>query len=695
MRFDNDGLFWSDPIKSKKRGHIIRSQPPIPWTGWERPRDYPNLSGVDVIAVDLETYDPEFEENGPGWARGKGHIAGASIGTQDGHRWYFPMRHTIEPEWNLDPEHVTRFLYDVLQSKKLRAIVGANLTYDLGWMAQEGIYEYWVRRPNLELVDIQFGEALLDETAYVRLDAMAKKYLNEDKGGALVFRWCADFYGGKPNASQRENLWRAPPRLVGPYGESDADLPLRIAPFIYERLEREGLVDIFRLENKLIPLLIAMRMCGVSVDVNKAQEVKDDLVKRAFIEQSKINAIAGHEVNVNSADELSKVLDVLGIKYPRTDATKGHPDGQPSVVKAWLEKLQHPIGHSIREVRRLEKVANTFLQGYIIDSNVNGKIFPIFHPLKGEDRGTKVGRFSSSHPNVQNIPIRDEELGPKTRSIFIPDPGHTEWVKFDFSQIQYRSLVHWAVGPGSDEARERYIKDPNTDYHKMAQALVERIFKVLLPRRPIKNINFGLSFGMGMEKLLFDLIHFAFAEMEKQPELRPVLTRLATPQGAKDFLKVYHQAMPFAHPTIKWFSDRAENQGYLRSILGRKSRFDLWERKKRNWDAEEPALPYATALMNYGSIRRAYLHKALNRQLQMDEGDIMKAVLVQAWEDGVYDIIGVPRVIIHDEFGHSRFEGRYVEEGFDEFKRIAENTVKLKVPIVCERDNGATWGNVG
>lgn len=667
--------------------------PPIPETGWKPPKDYPNLFGVDVLSLDLETFDPEFNDYGPGWARHKGHIVGASVGTKDGHRWYFPIRHTIQPEQNLDPGHTLHWLRDTIKSKYLRAIVGANLTYDLGWCAEENVYDYWERRPNLELVDVQFGEALLNAYSLVRLDALAIKYLGEHKQGDVLFKWLADFYGGKPNADQRKNIYRSPPCLAGPYAESDADLPLRIAPHIYVKLEAEGVLEIFRMECRLIPLLIAMRFSGVSVNIKKAEELKDSLIKRAVIEQAKINQIVGSECNINSAPELAKAFDTLGIRYPRTEASSKHPDGQPSFVKAWLESLDHPIGHQIREVRRLEKLANTFLQSYILDSNVNGKVHASFHPLRGEEYGTKeVGRFSGSHPNLQNVPIRDEELGHLIRSVFIPDEGHVAWRKFDFSQIQYRSLVHWAEGPGSDEARERYNKDPKTDYHKMAADLIAKVFMVELPRRPIKNINFGLSFGMGVEKLLFDLMHYAHDEMEKNPHLRDILKKLATPAGAKEFLEVYHKAVPFVKPTILAFSKRAEEQGFLRSILGRKSRFDLWEPARWSEGQHYPALSFEQALRTYGRIRRAYLHKALNRQLQMDEADIMKAALLKAWDSGVYDVIGVPRLIVHDEFDHSEFEGPYVQEGYAEFKRIAENTVKLRVPIVVEEEREANWG---
>ena len=248
MRFDAIGMFWEDvPVKSGKR-ETVRIMPPIPDTGWRPPTYLPDLSGAACISIDCETYDPDLLTHGPGWARGRGHIVGVSIGADGGGRWYFPIRHEVEPQDNWDPEVVLQWLRHTLGNPR-QPKVGANLLYDIGWLRHEGVT---VRG---ELVDVQFAEALLDERADVNLETLGQKYLGEGKESNILYDWCSKYYGGKANGTQRANIYRSPPRLVGPYAESDADLPLRVASAMYPLLVREGLFHLFQMECALIPLL--------------------------------------------------------------------------------------------------------------------------------------------------------------------------------------------------------------------------------------------------------------------------------------------------------------------------------------------------------------------------------------------------------------------------------------------------------
>lgn len=665
MRADSVGIFWQDQ-PAAKRGQIIRQQPPIPETGWRPPKYFPNLSAAKRLAVDLETWDPEIEEHGPGWARGKGHIAGISIATDDGYRGYFPMRHTIEPEMNMNPEHVTAWADDTL-GNFYGELSGANLIYDMGWLRQEKI-----RIVTNNLVDIQYGESLLEERAKVGLETISQKYLKIGKAGEFVYKWCSDYYGGKAtHDAQAKNLYRAPPRLVGPYGEGDADRPIRIAPFVLQRLQDENLLDLFRMECALIPLLIEMRFAGVTVDLSKAEQVRDSLILRAEAEQKKLDDVVGFHVNTGSSAELAKAFDSLGLKYPRKPPTQKSPDGNPSFVKDWLATVQHPVAKHILEVRRFSKLGGTFIEGYILNGHINGKIHGSFNPLRMDDGGAVSGRFSSDCPNLQNLPIRDKELGKLIRSMFIPDFGHVRWRKFDYSQIEYRFLVHFAVGRGSEEARAKYCSDPKTDFHVWVQQLVEAVWGQVVERRLIKNINFGMSFGMGKDKLI---------------RYMNIAVKIA-----EEFIKKYHEGLPFSKPTMDYYMEEANRTGIIYTILGRKARFDLWEPAK--WGTDAVALPYELALRKYGNIRRAYLHKALNRKLQGSAADLIKAAMVKCWKDGIFNATGVPRLTVHDELDHSDPGTKEAEEGFKEEKRIMENVIKLSIPIIAEESIGDNWGS--
>lgn len=657
MRVDSIGMFWEDVPTGGRGSKVVRVMPPIPDTGWLPPTYLPDLSRARVISIDCETYDPELLDHGPGWARGKGHIVGVSVGADGGGRWYFPIRHEVEPEHNWPPETVLAWLRDTL-ANPAQPKVGANLMYDVGWLRHEGVTVAG------ELVDVQYAEALLDERAEVALETLAQKYLGEGKESSLLYRWCADFYGGKANGTQRANIYRSPPRLVGPYAESDADLPLRVAVAMYPHLVREGMVDLFRMECDLIPMLIDMRFAGVTVNIPRAEELRETLTEREKLEAAKLRNLVGFDVDINSAETLARAFDKVGLGYNKT------AKGKPSFTKDFLKAVQHPVADHIREIRKLAKLRGTFVESYILNSHVDGRVFGQFHPLRGDEGGTRSGRFSSSTPNLQNLPSRDDELAPLVRGLFIPDPGHHQWRKYDYSQIEYRFLAHFAVGPMSDEIRAIFNADPNTDYHVMTQELVHRQTGQLLDRKPIKNINFGLIYGMGVDKLAGSL-------------------GLSVKAG-KELFSAYHKGAPFAKATMEACSEEARDTGIITTILGRKSRFDLWE--PQGWGSEGLALPYEQAILKYGQIRRAYTHKALNRRLQGSAADMMKMAMWRCYKDGVFAETGIPRLTVHDELDFSDPGGK--DAAFREMRNILENAMPLRIPIKADCDIGPDWGHV-
>ena len=667
-RFDAVGMFWEDAQTSIRGQKIARIMPPIPDTGWFPPTYFPDLSRANVISVDTETYDPELLENGPGWGRGKGHIVGVSIGADGGGRWYFPIRHEVEPEFNMNPEHVMAWLRHTL-GNPAQPKVGANLMYDYGWLKHEGVEIAG------ELIDVQYAEALLDERAEVGLEVLGMKYLQEGKTSNLLYQWCADYYGGRPNGKQRANIYRAPPRLVGHYAESDADLPLRLAPILYKKLQAEGLLDLYSMECRLIRLLVAMRFAGVTVDVAKADHLRHELKKREDLEQEKLNAMAGFKVDINSSGSLARAFDGLGLAYSKT------AKGSPSFTKAFLGEVQHPLGASIREIRKLAKLRGTFIESYLLNSHRDGKVFCQFHPMRGDEGGTRSGRFSSSTPNLQNIPARDDELAPMIRGLFIPDPGHQQWRKYDYSQIEYRFLIHFAMGPGSEDVRRHFNEHPDTDYHEMALDLVapeagwDISSKELRKkhRRPIKNINFGLIYGMGVDKLSADL-------------------GLTQAEGKKLFA-AYHRGVPFAKATMDACSQEAQMTGIITTILGRRSRFDLWEPSRTRDFDNRIGLGYTDALLAYGGdIKRAYTHKALNRRLQGSAADLMKIAMLRCWEDGIFDETGVPRLTVHDELDFSDPGGK--DKAFEAMNHVLEHAIPLRIPVRADGEIGPDWGHV-
>lgn len=671
MRADAIGMFWEDTFVSG-RGKLSaqRSMPPIPDTGWQTPTYFPNLSTAPYISIDTETWDPDLLERGPGWGRGVGHLVGVSVGVPGG-KWYFPMRHEVEAHDNLDPDTVLSWLRDTLGNPN-QPKIGANILYDVGWLEYSGV------AVKGELIDVQYAEALLDERARVNLEQLSQKYLNEGKSSNLLYKWCSDYYGGQPNSDQRKNIYRSPPRLVGHYAESDADLPLRLAPLLYGLMQREGLIDVFRMECGLIRLMVKMRMAGVRVDLQKANHIRDILETRESLEQKKLDDLVGLKVDVNQTTTIVRAFDKMGLSYPRTAPSKNHPTGQPSFTKQFLETVENPVANSIREIRRLQKLRGTFIESYILNSHIKGMVYGQFHLLRGDDGGTRSGRLSSSNPNLQNIPIRDKELAKIIRGMFVPDLGHLYWRKYDYSQIEYRFLVHFAVGLGSNEVRALFNENPHIDYHEMTLDMVapEAGWDVSTPelrkewRRPIKNINFGLIYGMGVPKLSRDLG--------------------ITVKAGKSLFAHYHRAVPFAKSTADAASAEAKSTGIITTILGRKSRFDLWGPSGYHEDAL--GLPLNAAILKYGRIERAYTHKALNRRLQGSAADLMKKAMWECDKSGVFDYTGVPRLTVHDELDFSDPGGK--DDGFEYIHRTMETCMPLRIPVRAEMEIGPDWGNV-
>lgn len=654
-------LFTDAESGAKRKRARLRALPDTPETGWRPPVEPPNLAAATAIAFDVETREDDFD-NGPGWARGKGHIVGVSLAAvaRDGSRgkWYFPVRHEVDAHLNLNPAHVFPWLARVLGNPKTVKI-GANLIYDVGWLAEENVLV------NGFLNDVQFAEALLNESGFVNLEHIADKYLGKSKRTDMLYDWCARAYGGKANDKQRENIYRASPLLVGPYAEDDADLPIDILGRQWPMLEAEGLTNVYCLESELIIPLVRMRRRGVRVDLDYTEQLYTELGGECRALNADLNRQAGFDVNVNSSQSLARVFSDLGVPLQRTAA------GAPSFTADILKAIEHPVAQIIRDIREREKIRSTFLRNYILEKNVNGRVHCSFHPLRGDDDGTRSGRFSSADPNLQNIPSRTE-LGKRVRKAFVSDVAHFCWQKSDYSQIEYRCLAHFAVGPGSDELRRTYCDDPTTDYHRITQATVKRITGLIIPRPKIKNINFGLLYGMGKAKLT---------------QMLQIATR-----EADEMFNAYHEGNPYVSATMDAAAREVNISGHITTIMGRRSRFDLWEPR----DGSGNGLPLEKAVMVYGqTIRRAHTHKAINRRLQGSAADMMKEAMRKLFASGVVDVIGVPLLTVHDELDWSVPDDTpATREAFAEVDRIMSSALRLRVPVLCDHGRGPSWGAI-
>lgn len=664
MRADALGMFWNDhpAIKAREdRAPQPRTMPPIPDTGWKAPTTFPRLDAAKMICIDCETFDPDLLTHGPGWGRGVGHIVGIAVGTDDGQQWYFPMRHTVG-EGNLPPEAVLQWCRDEF-GRAHQPKVFANAQYDLGWLLQEGVTVAG------DIIDVQIAEPLLDEHAYsYSLDTLAKKYLGEGKVDDALYAWCHRAYGGKEGRPQAGNIWRAPPCLVGPYAEGDVDLPLRIWTYQTALLEEQGLMELFRMEAVLPRILVQMRMRGVKIDLPGAEQVKERLETSSQTAQARASTICGCSVDIWAGSSVANALKRCSIDFPKTEK------GAPSFTSEWLDHHPSEITSLIRDARRYSKAAATFVDGYILDKQINGRVHGSFHQLRSERGGTIVGRFSSSDPNLENIPARDEEIGPLIRSLWLPEDGE-QWTVYDFSQIQFRIMTHYAIGPGADEARAKYHADPKTDYHNMAQALIQETTGVHLDRKPVKNINFGLAFTMGVDKLAANMG--------------------ITVEAARPLIEAYHTGLPFVRATSDKIAAVGQQRGYIKGILGRRHHFDYWEpREWKKRGAHKLTKDRAALEATVGAVVRAFTHLGLNRLAQDGEGSHVKKGLVDCYDAGIFDVLGAPLNIVHDDVNFSTNGSPEHEEALLEAKRLMEGAIQWNVPMIIERADGANWGEV-
>lgn len=609
---------------------------------------FPSLKGQGMISVDCETRDETLKTHGPGWHRSRNEtfVAGVAVGTEAGFRRYYPVAHENDPD-NLSKDKVFGWLKEQMALPVPK--VGAHLLYDMGFLGTEGVELKGL------LCDVQVAEPLLDENRFnYSLESISKDRIGVGKIDDELDAYLIEKFGKK---NPKSNIWRAPSAIVAPYAIGDVNHPLEIFKVQKPLLEKEGLWDLFVMESKLIPMLYAMRKRGVAIDVARTEEMLDRLKK----EQAKLQKNLG-DVSVWAAGDLAPIFDRYGIAYPLTPKTR-----KPSITKEFLDNLDHPVGKTILEIRRLDKMCGTFLESSILNSVFRGRIHCQFNQLKGEGGGAVSGRFSSSNPNLQFIPVRTDE-GKLLRTMFIADDGQ-EWYKFDYSQIEYRLIVHDAADlkiRGAAEVVERYRTDPNVDFHQIVADLTG------LSRSAAKTINFGLAYGEGEEKLSLQL----------------GLTRAE----AKKTLDGYHARAPFIRPLSRKAMNLAAGRGVVETLLGRKRRFDRWEISKWNKEKKEYESTYLPHRIP--GARRAFTHAALNARVQGSAADIMKKAMVDTWESGVFDVLGVPALTVHDELDGSYTPNRKGKEALKEMKRIMESTVDLLVPLRVDGGTGPNWGSI-
>lgn len=660
----------------------INGQQPlfVPDSTWSAP-DLPNLAGRGFkrISVDVETKDPDLQTMGPGVRRGA-KIVGLAVGIDRGPRWYFPVGH--QGGGNLDERIVRSWAKEELDPLAVD-VVGAQLTYDLDFLGEWGI-----TFPNATAFhDVQVAEPLIDEWRdEYKLDALSADYLGIGKDEELLRR-AGEAYGFPPE-KLKNNLWRLPANLAGPYAEGDVDRPLRIIEKQLPLLEADGQMPVYNIERQLIPILVAMRRSGVRVNMERLARSREYFVAERDRWTAELKRLAGPKAELNEAESLVAALEAENIVVPRTKKTD-----RPSVTRILLERYQRiPLVRVILNGRKFNTLITTFLDSQIAGHQINGRIHPTFKQGRDDDGGS-LARFAGVNPNLQFIPAResdwqeDKHIAPLVRGLFEPEQGE-DWQRDDMSQIEYRLLVHFAVGRGAEEARQRYRDDPKTDYHKFVAEMLGADPEDKVKRKRVKNTNFAKGYGAQAPKLA-DTFGCSVEEAEA-------------------FVIEYEEKLPFSKDTFDAAARWAKKQGFVSTILGRRMRFPHWgpdnyQRKIPGtlFRSREAAVQYYLREGNTyrgrvpRAIERVNTYMALNRKLQGSNADIMKKSMVDAWNAGICKVIGPYKVTVHDELGSSIPRTKAGDEAGKELVRMMENAVVLKVPVLVESERGANWGECG
>ena len=621
---------------------------------WFPPDDFPDLSKYDEISIDLETKDPDLKTKGSSSMRGQGDVVGIAVAVKD---WsaYYPIAHESGP--NLERKKVLGWFQDVLKTGADK--IFHNAIYDLCWIHRLGL------KVQGTIIDTMIMTSLVDENRFrYDLNSVSQDYTGMGKSESAL-QDAAKEWG----VDAKSEMYKLPAMYVGEYAEKDAEITLALWQELKKQIEYQDLQSIVNLEQEVLPCILDMKIKGVRVSESQVDQLDNQLKKSYDHYIKRIHDDTGMYPEVWAAKSIELVCNKLGIDdFDRTPKT-----GKPSFTKNYLKKhaghKHSAVLRAIASARELDKLRNTFLES-IKNYVYKGRIHADIHQLRGDFGGTITGRLSYSNPNLQQLP-NYTRLGMGIRSIFMPEEGH-RWGCFDYSQQEPRLVVHYALATlgttGVQSIADKYDLagqhpddldiQKDADFHSMVSKIAD------IPRSQAKTINLGLFYGMGRAKL--------------QGQLG------VTEEKAKDLLATYHARVPFVKQLIYNTMDRAQKRGWIRTILGRKCRFEMWE--PTTFGMHKPQT-FEEASLEHGSrnIKRAFTYKALNKLIQGSAADMTKKAMVDLRKEGL-----LPMVQLHDELNIS-FE---TKQQADRIKEIMEQAVPLKIPNKVDFEDGECWGDI-
>ena len=632
-------------------------------TTWTPPDVLPDLSGEKIICIDVETRDPNLLSKGPGWSRDDGELIGIAVASDDWNA-YLPIAH--DGGDNMSKKTVCRWMQDQLNHGM--DVVFHNAQYDLGWLLSEGL------EVKGKVLDTMIAAPLLDENRFsYSLNALGATYLGEKKQEYDLKR-AAEQHG----VDAKKEMWKLPASRVATYAEADARITLKLWHVLIEKLSKENCDNILDLELSLLPIIFEMKRKGVRVDLERADSTKKFLEKKEKSLLKKVHDESNIWLEPWNATSLASVFDALNLTYERTAKT-----GAPSFTKHFLQNNAHPIAKTVLEIREYNKANTTFVDT-ILNHQYKGRIHCQFNQLRSDEGGTVSGRFSSSHPNLQQVPARHPEIKKMIRGLFIPEEG-CKWGSFDYSAQEPRWLMHYASKTPATRDNEMVIdivnqyQNTDLDFHQMVADIAD------VDRTTAKVINLGIMYGMGIGKLANVMGGIPF-------------------EDAKAIRNDYDEKVPFikgmASSVMKVAAERQE----IRTLLGRKCRFPMRELKGYNkgasslihkdrleerWeDIMDTPLEEREAGWKSKDPQRyqvAFTYKSLNRLIQASSADQTKMAMKLCFDHGY-----LPMLTVHDELCFSIKS----EEEVKEIKHLMENCVPdFSIPSIIDVGTGTDWGN--